>query len=104
MSAAVIGNVDVVDSLLSHPLVDVNVKDAYHDDTALLLALRNDHPDVIKSLLCHPFIDLNVKAKDEHTVLSLASKDGMISIVRLLLSNPTFIFDYNDVYVSADYI
>ena len=99
MSAAVIGNVTIVDSLLLHPLVDVNAKDAHHNETALLLALRNEHLEVVKSLLCHPYIDLNVVAKNEQNALTLASRAGMISVVKTLLSNPTYIYDDTDVYV-----
>jgi ankyrin repeat protein len=46
------GNIEVVELLLSHNSIDVNITDN-NCDTALMYAIRNGHIAVIRLLLSH---------------------------------------------------
>ncbi|KAI1427709.1 ankyrin repeat-containing domain protein [Xylaria sp. FL1777] len=100
-------NFRAVELLLSHPSIKVNLQSA-SGYTPLHLAARQGNLDIVKLLLSHPSIDVNLQCPSGYTPLlqslsaytplpqspgctplQLATQQGNLDIVKLLLSHPS---------------
>jgi len=79
------GQTKVVDMLLKHPNIDVNIRDNL-GVTALICASENGHLKVVDMLLNHPNIDVNIQGNNGVTALILATQNGHKAVIELLLS------------------
>jgi ankyrin repeat protein len=78
--------------LMRDPDVDVNYRDI-HGITPLFYAVFNGYIDIVRRLLNHPDIKINLKSNDT-SALRVASENGNIELVKLLLANGADI-DFN---------
>ena len=78
------GNVEVVQTLLSHG-ADVNKSDMF-GWTALFVAAEQGNVEVVQALLSHG-AEVNKSDKDGWTALFLAAEQGNVEVVRALLSH-----------------
>ena len=85
--AAENGNTAVVDTILATFEIDINAQDE-NGDTALMLAVYNDHFETVKRLLRVPEIDINMQNDDGNTALMLAVYEGQYEILDWLLKVP----------------
>ena len=67
------GHITVVEMLLTHPTIDVNLTPEVDDLTALTLAVVTGHSEIVKCLLAHPSIDVN-KSTPLHFAASVCSR------------------------------
>ena len=77
------GHLRIVQLLLEHPHLNVNVQDTKEIYTALLSATEKGHIDIVKLLLGLDDIDVNLQDKDGNTALIIASCKGYTEIVQL---------------------
>ncbi|KAL2286025.1 hypothetical protein FJTKL_07270 [Diaporthe vaccinii] len=84
--AARMGNIDVVEYLLSTSRIAVNAQDE-KGRTALHLACEKGHVDVVKDLISAPLIYVNTRDERRQTPLHLACQKGHLDVVRVLLGN-----------------
>jgi ankyrin repeat protein len=84
--AALSGRVDIVETLLHHPDINVNAVDR-HRWTALMCAANKGHSDVIKILLQHPQVNVNHGDTGGWTALTEAVDEGHAEAVWLLLAH-----------------
>lgn len=84
--AARMGNIDVVEYLLSTSRIAVNAQDE-KGRTALHLACEKGHVDVVKDLISAPLIYVNTRDERRQTPLHLACQRGHLDVVRVLLGN-----------------
>jgi ankyrin repeat protein len=86
--AAELGYLGVVQALLLHPEIKVNVADR-DGWTPLIYASFRDHGDIVKALLQHREIDVNCADRsDRQTALIYAAEAGYRGIVKMLLQHP----------------
>ena len=85
LEAAYFGNVEIVNTLLAHEGIDVNLKD---DDgqTALMVASRKGNLNIVNTLLEKKGIDVNLKDKDNINALMYATRNGHTEIANVLLA------------------
>lgn len=88
MYASKWGFTDIVQKMLQHPQINVNIEN-YENETALHLACYTQKTDVVELLLQYPNIDVNKKNYKNETALYFACDNGNIDIVELLLENPS---------------
>lgn len=80
--------VDIVQSLLNHPRIKVNLKDN-DNETPLYRAINNYQTEIVIMLLDHELIDPNIKTgKDWITALELSYKRKNMDCLKLLLEHP----------------
>ena len=84
MAASRTGNVDAVNSLLSHA-ADPNAKETQQGHTALMRAVAEKHADVVEALVNHS-ADVHVRSKGGFTALLFAAQQGDIASARILLA------------------
>lgn len=82
--AVILGDLDRVRSLLTHPGLDVNVR-GRSQLVPLHHAAKKNHIEITRFLLTHPEIDVNARDKIHRTPLHMACKKGFIKIVEMLL-------------------
>jgi ankyrin repeat protein len=58
------------------------------DQTLLHVASENGHKSVVEVLFCHPSLDINAATVRGETPVSLASRNGYVTIVSLLVKQP----------------
>jgi hypothetical protein len=75
---------DVVELLLKHCSIDVNVQD-WFGVTALFSAVQHRHEEILGLLLRHRNVDVNAQDWFGETALLLAVEKGLEGIVRVLL-------------------
>ena len=51
------GNIEIVKRLVTHPEININVKEK-NDKTLLMVAYENNHLEIVKLLLAHPKINI----------------------------------------------
>ena len=78
------GHRDIVQLLVGHPEVEINMKDE-DGYTGLIWAADNGHLDAVTEFLKHPDIDVNAVDLDGHSALIWAADKGHAAIVSLLL-------------------
>ncbi|KAF8460752.1 hypothetical protein BDZ91DRAFT_851400 [Kalaharituber pfeilii] len=79
------GTPDMVQILIQHPGLDVNLKDPEKEQTALALGATKGSPEVVKVLLSRGDLDVNCRDFFGRTPLILATQNRHESIVALLL-------------------
>ncbi|KAJ5923636.1 hypothetical protein N7454_008881 [Penicillium verhagenii] len=84
--AASMGHEAVVQQLLGHPNIKVNIPDIY-GRTPLFHAVQQGHETIVQHLLSHPDINVNILSIDGMTPLSHAAEQGHELIVQHLLSH-----------------
>jgi ankyrin repeat protein len=84
--AAQRGHSGVVEALLQHPDVEINLADR-NGWMALMIAANQGHSDVVKALVQHPNISVNSLNHLGWTALTEAVDEGHAEIVELLLSH-----------------
>ena len=86
-TAIELNQVDVVKSLLNHPMINVNKIDQEYE-TPLYIAIDNYQTDIVMMLLEHELIDPN--NKNEYTIspLELCYKKDNMDCFKLLLQHP----------------
>jgi len=77
----------VVELLLKHPQIDVNVQ-TLSGSTALMYATYWGKEKCVELLLNHPGIDVNLQNERGYTALMLAADNGYEKCVELLLNHP----------------
>jgi ankyrin repeat protein len=86
--AAENGHVDVVKALLSHPNIQVNLRENSSGYTPLHLAARGGRVAVVKALLSHQNIQVNLRRNSRgYTPLHWAARGGRVAVVKALLSH-----------------
>lgn len=75
------GHVEIVEMLLGHPQVSVNMEG--DDENALVIAVKNNFTEIVKLLLAHPDIDVNC-----FSPLLVTVKQNQIEFTKLLLNHP----------------
>ena len=79
----------VVNFLLSHADIDINLGTEYNGETALIVSTRHGYSHIVRLLLDNDKIDLNKGLTDTGlTALIVASKFGHYTIVQMLLDHP----------------
>ncbi|OUM64989.1 hypothetical protein PIROE2DRAFT_60293 [Piromyces sp. E2] len=78
---------EIVEVLLKHPGIDVNVQDN-KKVTPLMYATIYGRLKTVKLLLKHPKIDVNIQNRIGGTALICASEIGQKNIVELLINQP----------------
>lgn len=78
----------IIELLLNHPKIDVNITDEDGNTPLHLLCERNTEINKIKLLLNHPNININAQNKRGNTPLHINLCKGNIKISELLLENP----------------
>ncbi|KAG9402657.1 hypothetical protein AC1031_007265 [Aphanomyces cochlioides] len=86
--ACATGAVDVVQLLITEcPQLNVNYQTPECGNTALLIAVRENHPKIVESLLEHPEIDISLENKEGLTAMDLAIQKELNDIIELLMLN-----------------
>ena len=85
--ASMVGNSQLVKTLLKHPQVDLN-RGTMNGSTYLHIAARKGFTEVVKLLLSYPRANMNQVNMNYNTALMEASIKGHREVVRLLLSSP----------------
>ncbi len=83
-TAACIGNLEIVRTLLERADIDVNAA-GVDGRTPLYLAAFNGNLEIVKLLLGQPGINVNALEEDGHTPLYSAASCGHVEVVKLLL-------------------
>lgn len=78
-----LGDLDSIKLLLSHPKINVNIKDE-DNNFPLLTAI----PQITELLLAHPKINVNIKGKSGNTALHKMCNFADYEIINLLLAHP----------------
>ena len=93
-NACMEGHYEVVELLLTHKNIDVNINDTYEGTSPLYGACKNGHEEVVRLLLSHPAIEVNqvnqvdkVRTDFGPTPLYTACLNGHNGVVRLLLAH-----------------
>ena len=95
--------VDIVQSLLNHPRIKVNLKD-YYKETPLYRAINNYQTEIVIMLLDHELIDPNIKTgEDWITALELSYEKKNMDCFKLLLQHPRIDPNLDDCFHSAHY-
>ena len=81
------GEEAIVDFLLKHSSVDVNILDI-QGKSALILAGELGHQGIVKRLLEHPGVEINIKDVDGFTGLIWAADNGHVEAVTEFLKAP----------------
>ena len=79
------GKRDVIDALLAHPEIDVNLIDK-NTDNALLWAVSKNDFETLEKLLKFPEIELNHKNELGYTALSIAKERNSTEVIKLLVN------------------
>jgi len=85
INAAALNRLHIVEVLMNHPRIDVNVQDK-SGNTALYHAVS--HPAIAKALMNHPGIDLNTVDNYGWTALMYAAWKNKLDIVKELMNHP----------------
>ncbi|KAH9186767.1 hypothetical protein AeNC1_011261 [Aphanomyces euteiches] len=86
--ACATGAVDVVQLLITEcPQLNVNYQTPECRNTALLIAVRENHLKIVESLLEHPEIDISLENKEGLTAMDLAIQKEQNDIIELLMLN-----------------
>ena len=96
MMASRLGLVEVVEELILHPQIDVNIPNTVSGETPLFMASFFGRADVVKVLLTDERVNVNQAGKKEQTPLLAASfrpsiyprYDQTLEVVKLLLADP----------------
>lgn len=83
------GNKEMINTLLTHPDINVNLKGTIDNCTVLIYACRRGDIETVKALLAKPEIDKTVKDNFGNTALIAASSHGHAEIVKLLVDDCT---------------
>ncbi|MFA6303242.1 MAG: ankyrin repeat domain-containing protein [Legionella sp.] len=84
--AAQNGHLKVVQDLLAHNNIDVNI-DVANGATPLFMAAQNGYLEVVKALLAHKYIEVNKASDDSITPLLIAAQKGFLDVVIALLAD-----------------
>jgi ankyrin repeat protein len=84
MTAARTGKVDAVNMLLRYG-ANVNAREGWHQQTALMWAAAEGHPTVIRSLV-EAGADIRARSQGGFTPLLFAAREGQIGAVQALLA------------------
>lgn len=87
--------IDILQLLLAHPDIDVNISDS-DGITPLLDAVCKNHIDIVQLLLQNPRTDINAQNNLGKTALIGASTLNLPDIVRLLLAHPDIDVNISD--------
>lgn len=82
------GDSNIVKLLLSHPQIDIAVRDIMLGKSAFLMACWYGHAEVVTLFLQRPDIDINEVDYNGETALHLASDEGYSNVAKLLLNEP----------------
>ena len=94
MLAASSGNLDMVESLLRHPMTMVDLQAEYYGRTALIETAVKGHAHIARCLVCHG-ADVNISDKTgRNTALIEAIKNKHADIAIYLLSSTLHIFPH----------
>lgn len=104
-------NIEIVKLLLAHPNIDINSQDRWIE-TPLIKACYSNSIEIVKLLLFRSDIDVTLKVKigyalkninkydfkniDNVNLLCFVCQMRYVEIVKLLLSHPKIIIDYNE--------
>jgi ankyrin repeat protein len=80
------GSLSIVELLLAHPLIDINVM-VEKGQTLLLWALRGNHVGIVEILLADPRLDINLAEHEGWTPLLWAAKEGRKALLERLLAH-----------------
>ena len=87
MRASFNGHEAVVELLLKHQCVDVNLSSEVYHQTALHLACTKGHAGIVRRLLAHPSLTChNVANSSGHSPLMVALRDKKVECVRELVA------------------
>ena len=89
------GHRDIVQLLVGHPDIEINMKDE-DGFSGLIWAADNGHLDAVTEFLKHPDIDVNAVDLDGHSALIWAADKGHTAIVALLLDQKTLDVNVRD--------
>ncbi len=81
------GYTDMVELLLEHPDVQVNLQ-KINGRTVLMEAVDRGHANIVKLLLKHPAIRVNLQDVTGATALIMAAREGHSDIIKSLLEHP----------------
>lgn len=87
-AAAFIGNLDIMELLLTDPKVDINNTSSLSGTTALMAAAFEGHKKIVERLLDERGIDINAQDKYGMTALMFAAEQGHEDAVEKLLDEP----------------
>jgi ankyrin repeat protein len=81
--AARLNNTPMIEELLKHPEIDVNVPEKHFNETPLHIAAYNKHMSALRMLLKHPKINRGLRNSIKETALDIALKDSNPQIANL---------------------
>lgn len=84
MTCAQTGSVDAAKALLDHG-AEVNAKESWQEQTALMMAVAGRHREVVRALI-ERGANVQARSKDGFTPLLFAAREGDIEVGRLLLT------------------
>lgn len=80
ITAASLGYSEIVEKLLSVPLINVNAT-TIRGNTALIIAVMKNHPDIVRLLIQHPGVSPWHENLDGHVALDLAPNETIREIL-----------------------
>ena len=79
----------------------INVYNNFEEETALMIAIKNNNIEIVKILIERPDININPqpnKFRDGDTALNIAIRNHNIEIIKLLLSKPNIGINSQTIY------
>lgn len=80
----------LVDNILKHEEIDVNLYESLNGDTPLIISAKQNNADIVKVLLKHPQTNINLQNFDQQTALTIATKNRHRQLVNLIIEDKRF--------------
>lgn len=92
--------IEIIQLLLNHPHIDVNISSSGFQTTPLILAIENGNIEAVRLLLSHAHIDVN-KTDEHHPPIEKAYQSNQQEIISLLMNHPAIQMIPFDLYYNG---